>query len=177
MIHVGGAGHLDDSPFPHHRDDVAHRQRFFLVVGDEDRGGSGFDQDRAHLSPHPIPLGGIEVGEGLVQQDDLGLGCQRPGQSDPLLLAPGQFVGHAPGEPAEAHQAEDLGDPPLPIGALGQAEGHVGGHAHVGEQGVILENHSHPAPLGRRPAPVADDRTAADRHRAGVGDLETGNHP
>ena len=46
-----------------------------------------------------VAEGGVEAAEGLVEQDDAGVGRQRPGQGHPLLLAARELVRHAAAQP------------------------------------------------------------------------------
>jgi hypothetical protein len=111
---------------------------------------------------------GVERGEGLVEQDDLRLGGERPGQGDPLALAPGQLVGVRPRPFGQADQLEAR----LDLASAGLAEADVGRHRQVREEGAILEDHPH-APLVRfDPGAIAGDERAADAHRPGVGRVE-----
>ena len=61
---------------------------------------------------------GVERRERLVEQDDLGLDGQRPGQGHPLLLAAGELVGVAAG-PARPGPPRRAGRPPGRAGAPG----------------------------------------------------------
>ncbi len=48
----------------------------------------------------------VQVAGGLVGQDELGLGDQRPGHGDPLLLAAGELTGLVLGAVAEIDLVE-----------------------------------------------------------------------
>ena len=69
------------------------RQRLLLVVRDEQGAGRRGPQDRRHLLPQRHPQAGVERGERLVEQHDLGLVGQGAGQRDALALAARQLVG------------------------------------------------------------------------------------
>ncbi|MNN75763.1 hypothetical protein D3C81_1920860 [compost metagenome] len=84
----------------------------------------------------------VEVGEWLVEQQQLRLRCQRTGQGDPLLLAAGQFMRVAPAQAAQFDQLEHLFDDLGLARVLGDAEGNVLCHGQVREQRVILEHHA-----------------------------------
>ena len=55
--------------------------------------------------------------------------------------------------------------------------GHVGGHGHVREERVILEDHAYVAALRGDEPLGADDGVAGDGDLAGVGGLKTGDEP
>jgi hypothetical protein len=71
---------------------------------------------------------------GLVEQDQRGFWCQRPGQGDPLLLTAGEFVGHPLAVSAQADEVEHLLSPAAARAAIGagQAEGDVALDAQPG---------------------------------------------
>ena len=74
------------------------------------------------ISSHLHQLAGLRVdaGEGLVHQQDLGLGRERPGQRHALLHAAGQLVRVGVGEAARARPARDSARPAR--GALGRGD-------------------------------------------------------
>ena len=82
------------------------------------------------------------VGEGLVEQYDLGTRRERPRERDPLLLAAGELVRHPPAEALEVGEVEHLLHPAAPPLARGQAEGDVVEDVEVGEEGVVLKDHA-----------------------------------
>ncbi len=81
-----------DPPFVHHRDAIAHDQRFVLVVGDEDRGDAEVAQDMAQLDLHGLAQLAVEGREGLVEKQEAGLDHHRAGHGDALLLPPESAV-------------------------------------------------------------------------------------
>ena len=64
-------------------------------------------------------MAGVERRERLVEQDDLGLDGQRPGQGDPLLLPARELMRVAPAVPGQPHQLEQLVDPAAAVRARG----------------------------------------------------------
>ena len=66
---------------------VGHRHRLLLVVGDVDRRHVQGALQLHQLNPRLDTELGIEIGEGLVEQEELGLSHDRPRQRHPLLLA------------------------------------------------------------------------------------------
>ncbi len=106
------------------------------------------------LGPYRGPQRGIEGGEGLVEEDDLGAGRQGAGQGDPLLLPAGELVGVAAGQAGQADQFQQLVHPGAPAIRPGQPEGHVAPDAEVREEGALLGHIADPAPLaGHEPVP------------------------
>ena len=101
MVEDLGGGLLGDGAVHHDGHLVCEAQGLLLVVGDEDRRRARVGEDVAHLRPHPDAQRGVEVGERLVEQHDLGAGGERAGQRHPLLLPPGELVGHPPAEAFE----------------------------------------------------------------------------
>ena len=162
---------MHHAPLGHHGHPVRHRQGLLLVVRDVDgRGAGGLDQP-AKLLPHVQAEPGVEVAEGLVQQEAVGLGRQGAGQGDPLLLAAGELVGLASGQVRHLHAGEVRGGQLAPLGARHAAhfrpELHVLPHGHVGPEGVVLEHHGRVAVLDGRvgDVPLAQHDVPA----AGVG--------
>ena len=68
-IDVLGRAHLlDDAIVIYHHDVVRHRQRFLLVVGDEDGGDAHFALDDLEFGAHLLAQIGIECGKRLVEE-------------------------------------------------------------------------------------------------------------
>ena len=89
----------------------------------------------------------VQGREGLVQEPDVGLHCQRSTDAHPLLLATGELAGVVVASTLQPDQVDDLerlGVPGLSVDALHlEGEGHVLDHRAVGEQGEVLEHHAH----------------------------------
>ena len=73
----------------HHR--VRQRQRLDLVVGDVYGGGLEVLVQPPEFAPHVDPQHGVEIGQGLIHQQDRRLHGDEPGHRHPLLLSTGQF--------------------------------------------------------------------------------------
>ena len=71
----------------------------------------GQPQHVVDIGAHRGPQRGIEGGEGLVEEDDLGIGGQGAGQGDALLLPAGELVGVAAGQAGQADQFQQLVHP------------------------------------------------------------------
>ena len=136
---------------------------------------------RAQLEPQRHRDPDVEGGQRLVEQQQPGLGGQRPGDRDPLRLAAGQLRGPAVGRgrstPSRASQSRGrpLG---VPAGgsAAARAERDVVQRAQVREQQVAPGRPSRRRGAGpRRPArrravpglAVADDPALVERHEPG----------
>ncbi len=114
---------------------------------------------------------GVEGGEGLVEEDDLGLRGEGAGQGDALLLAAGELMGVAAGQAGQADQFEQLVHPAAAALGAGQGERHIAPDAEMREQRTLLGHIADPSllagdePLGR----VVDHLvTQADLHRPPV---------
>ena len=134
----------------HHPNHVADGKGLELVVRDEESRGLCFLQNLAHLVCQAFTQIHVQVGERLIQQQQLGLRCEGARQGHPLLLAPGEFMGKTACTAGEPHQAQDSLHPLLTSLAfpVGQAEPDVVTDIQVGEQGVVLKHHADAALLG-----------------------------
>jgi hypothetical protein len=160
----------------HHQHAFGQRHRLDLVVGDEQRGDAELAVQGLDLQPRLRAQLGVEVGQRLVEQEDLGLAHDRAAHRDALALAAGELTRLAVQQRTELEDLGRLLHPlfDLRLGQLGdlQAVGHVVVHAHVRVQGVVLEHHRDVA-LGRF-EPVDDP--PADRDLAAADLLQPGDH-
>jgi len=78
-------------PLCNQDDVVGHRQRLGLVVGDENRGDPQRPLDALELATHLLAQVRIQGRQRLIEQQDVGLDDDRPGNRDALLLAAGQL--------------------------------------------------------------------------------------
>jgi hypothetical protein len=145
---------LLDAAVPHHRHPVRQRERFLLVVGHVDGGDSQGLLQEADLLAHLLADLGVQVRQGLVEQEDVGVQDQRTGQRHPLLLAARELAGVAVLQPPQVHLAQAALQP---LGDLGggqlaqpQAVGDVAAHGHVRPQRVVLEHHADVPLVGRQ---------------------------
>jgi len=79
--------------------------------------------------------------------------------------------------PLKALQAKELQQPGRPTAVLAalEPEARVAPGVEVGEQGVVLEHHAHPATLRREPAAGSSHGAPGDADAAALGLLETGD--
>ncbi len=150
-------GLFDPAPVDH-RDPVAHRERFFLVVGHVDEGDADLRLQLLQLDLELAPQLGVECAERLVEQQHCRLQYQRAGQGDPLLLAAGKLARLAAPVVRELHEFERLADPALDLipahpGAA-EPERHVVKDPKVRKEGVALEDRVDRALARRRPGDV-----------------------
>ena len=121
-------------------------------MGHDDGGDAQLLLDALDLHLHLHPELGVQVGKGLVQQQDGGTGHQGTSQGHTLLLAAGELPGITLVHTGELYQGEHVLHP-LPDLLLGQllelqTKGHVFKNRHVGEQRVILEENADIAAVG-----------------------------
>jgi len=99
-------------------------------------------------SPEP----GVQVAQGLVQQQNPGTDDQGAGQGDALLLSAAQLADPTFPVSRQPHLGQGLFDASLDLvfGAFPdlQSEGDVFHDSHMGEKGVILEHHARVPPVG-----------------------------
>ncbi|GMA32050.1 hypothetical protein GCM10025875_20420 [Litorihabitans aurantiacus] len=135
-------------------------------------GEAGLGLDAAQLGAHVDAEPRVEVGQRLVEQQQLRADRDGAGERDALLLAAGELLRAAAGQVAEADEVERLLDdaPALRRADLAQLEpvADVLGHGHVREERVGLEDHAEAAALGRgaRGVDAVDEDRA--RRRDGV---------
>ena len=148
-------------------------------MGDVDEGDAQLLLHGLQFKLHLLAQLQIQRAQGLVQQQDLGLVHQGPGDGDALLLAAGQGVDGALLVAFHLHQlqhpvdpAADLslhfllrGHPQLLRRLQIQAEGDVVVHVQVVEQGVLLEHRVDAALVGGDARHVL----ALEQHLAGGG--------
>ncbi len=82
-----------EAPVKQQCDLVGQHHGFFLVVGGEHGGDTHLGLDTADQHPHFISEVSVEAAEGLIEEEDIWLDYQRPGQGDPLLLSARELVG------------------------------------------------------------------------------------
>ena len=135
--------------------------------------------DLAKPAAQVLPHLGVEGAEGLVQQQHAGLHGQGARERDALALAAGELRRVAVGEARELDEIEEIADPALDLG-LGrpvrtlpgvEAIGDVLGHAHMLEQGVMLEHEADGPLLHRNPRGIV----AAEDDAAAIGKIEPGD--
>ena len=177
LVEFGRAADLLDAAAAHHHDAVAHAQRLDLVVGDVEGRHRQPLLQLDDLGAHLHAQRRVEVGQRLVHQEHARLAHDRPAERHALALTARQL----PRTPAEdlldAEDARRFANAPLDLilGRLPQphAEGHVGEHVQVREQGVVLEHHRHVALVRQLVGHVL----VVEQHLPFRGDFKPGDHP
>ena len=177
VVELGGDVELLENAVAEHRDSIAEGERLHLVVGDVNRRHVEIALEPRDLRPHLDPELGVEVREGLVHKERLGLAHDRAAHRDPLSLParerPRLLLEHI-------RQAEHPSRPLNPRRDLRlrqlphlerERDVRVGGHVRI--EGVVLEDHRDVAVLRRN---SVDDLLA--QPDSAVGDLlEPSDHP
>ena len=170
LVDLARRADLDDAAFIHHRDLVRKRKRLGLVVRDVDGREIEVALQPLELGAHAVAQLGVEVGERLVEQQELRLHHQGAREREPLLLAAGELGGVAIDQLLErdrVQHAHDLvADVLLGEPAHLQRKRHVLEDVHVRPDGVGLEHHAEIA-LVRR-----DENALVRRIDEPAGDLD-----
>ncbi len=149
-----GRGDLQQPPFLEHRHPVGHGQRLFLVVGDQQGGGTKLLLQCTDLVAQMAPHAGIQRGQRLVQQQRTRIDGQRARQRHALLLPAGELLHTALREIGQAHHLQELCRPGMALCgwhlAQRQPVGHVVPHRQVRKQRIALEHHANTALVHRR---------------------------
>ena len=160
----------------HDSDAIGDGQRFFLVMGNVNRGDPQpalklFD-DGTHLHTKL----GIQVGQRLVHQQHTRFDDEGAGQGNSLLLTAGKLAGLTLGQRKNLHQVKCFLDTLFNLRlfdtACFQTIGYVFFDRQVRENGVVLEDHADVALMGRN---VVDDLVAKEKLAAFYG-IEACNH-
>ena len=127
----------DDNP-------VAHRQRFFLIVGHVDEGDAEVFLKRLELQLHLLAQLQIQRAQRLIQQEKLRVVGERSCDGDALLLAAGELVRLPLSHLSELDQLQHgihlFTDLRLAETFFDQTEGHVVEDVHVREEGIVLKD-------------------------------------
>ena len=177
LVEVEGRADLLDPAGIQHRDAVGQRHRLHLVVGDVDHRRAQRLVQTGDLDAHADAELGVEIGERLVEQEDLRLAHDRPADRHALALAARKFARLALQErlqPQDPRGLRHLGvDLPLRLAGHLERKAHIGRHRHVRIERVGLEHHGDAA-LGRI---LVGDVAAADLDPALAYPLQPGDHP
>ena len=165
------AADLADGAGTHDADEIAHRQRLFLVVGDEHEGDAEFALQRLQLDLHGRAQLLVKGCQRLVEKQHRRPVDDGARQRHALLLAARHFVDAPCPEAAQPDHFQRLAGAAGNLGGrdsrphLLQAVGNVLLDVEVGEQRILLEHHVDGPPIGRNTVhhgPV-DQHVAAGR--------------
>ena len=169
-------GDLLDDAVLHDHDTVTEGHSLGLVVGNVDERTLDLVAQLNELGTHLVTKLGVQVGQRLVHQEDLGVSHDGAADGDALALATRkrlrltvEILGNAQDLGSRANLAVDL-----VLGDLLELERkcHVLVHRHIGVQSVALEHHGDVAVLGRHVV----DALAVDEHVARGNVLQAGDH-
>ena len=156
---------------------VGHGEGLVLVVGDVDAGDAGGALGASDFIAHLEAEFGVEVGEGLVEQEEVRVDGEGAGEGDALLLAAGELGGASAGVIGHPDDVEEFAGPLVSLSpSLAshlEAESDVLEDAHVRPEGVVLEHHAAASPVGRS----ARDVVVSEADAAGVGEVEACDDP
>ena len=142
---------LEAAPVHHHHA-VGQGGGLELVVGHVDRGGPDLPVDAAQLPSHVGAQRRVQIGQRLVQEEHAGLADQGARQRHPLLLPARQIRGGALVQLLEPHQPERVPHAAADLGPRDAPDlegvGDIAINAHVGPEGVALEDHAQSALVG-----------------------------
>ena len=176
VVELGGGVHLLHDAVLHDDDAGAERHGLGLVMRDVDDRGAEAVVQLGDLGAHLDAELGVEVGERLVHQVDLGGTDDGAAHGDALALAAGEGGRLAVEELLEVEDAGGLADGLVDLVGVDLAElereRHVLVDGHVRVEGVGLEDHRDVAVLG---LDVVDHATV-DLEGAGGDVLEAGDH-
>ena len=137
----------------HDGDAGGERHRLDLVMGDIDGGLADPQMELLDLGAHIDAQLGVEIGQWLVEQEELRIADKRASHGDALALPAGQLAGLAVEQRLDLQQRGDALDRGVLLGlrhaAALHAEGHVLARGHRRVKRVGLEHHGDVAVLGR----------------------------
>ena len=169
-------GDLLDDAVLHDHDTVTEGHSLGLVVSNINERALDLVAQLNELGTHLVTKLGVQVGQWLVHQEDLGVTHDGAADSDTLALAARkrlgltvEVLGNAQNLGSRANFAVDL-----VLGDLLELKRkrHVLVHRHIGVQSIALEHHGDVAVLGRHVV----DALAVDEHIARGDVLQAGDH-
>jgi hypothetical protein len=78
-----------------HRDPIRQTHRLLLIVRHNDHRNTSTSEQLTQFRPQVLPQAGVKVAHRFIQQEQIRLAKQGPGQSHPLALPSGEFSGAA----------------------------------------------------------------------------------
>ena len=152
-VHIFGGTQLDDVAAVHDSNSVRYGQRFLLVVGDVEGRDTQFTLQQSDFLPHFDAQLGIQVGQGLVHEQQRWFDHQRSGQTYPLLLATRKLRGISLRQMLQLNFTQSLMNARLNFFVLAspgfEAVSDVFKYIQVGKYSVVLKHHTHVSEVGR----------------------------
>ena len=177
LVDVGGTAHLLHLAAVEDSYSVAHGERFFLVMRDEDKRNSHLLLDVLQLPLHFLSQLEIQCAQGFIQKKHTRLIDQGPRQRDSLALAPGKLGWLAVPKSSQLDKVQHLIHslrPHLPGNPLDhQPVCDVLINRHVGKEGVVLKYRIHRSLIRRKIGNVTAHRGKSGRYS---GTVESGDH-
>ncbi len=125
---------------------IAHRQRLFLIVRDVHERNTQLLLVAADFHFHLVAQLAVEIGQGLVEQQQRRMGDEATAERHALLLAARELIGIAIHQPTQRQHAFRPLQPLLDflLGLIGHAqrEGQVLAHGTMREQQEFLKHHA-----------------------------------
>ncbi len=176
LINLQRCAHLLDATLVEDGNAVAQGHGLHLVVGHIDDGGPQLLVQTRQLQPGLVAQGGIQIGQGFVEEKDLGLAHDGPADGHALALAARELARLTRQQALQLQAARSLVHRRLNLGPRpaghAQRKTHVLGHAHVRVERIALEDHGYTA-LGRW---QRGDLAAADKDLACAHRFQAGQH-
>jgi len=153
FIQLLRSSNLLNETVTHNNDTGSHGHSFGLVVGNIDEGGLEFLMQTGQVGSHLGTQLSIQVGQRLVQKEDLRITDDGTAQSNTLSLTTGQSGRLSLKQMRNAEDLSGSGNTVLDL-SLGhmtdlQTESHIIKNSHVRIQSVVLEHHGNVTILGR----------------------------
>jgi hypothetical protein len=175
IVNLARGADLQNFSATYHRDTIRHRQRFFLIVGNENKGNPGLVLQPFQLDLHLFAQLQIQCRQRFIQKQNLGLRRQRPRQCHALLLTTGDLADTALFQLFHTNQLQHVvdrrGDVRFCFAQHLKPKANIAGHRHMWEQRVILKYGIDRAFVGRQ----RRDIFAMQQNMTGCGMLESGN--
>src|SRR4029079_9007632 len=107
---------LDDSAGTEHDDAVGDADRVLRIMGDEDRGGPRLAKEFNGAAADEIACAAVEIGKGLVHEDDIRPRRGGAGERAPRLLAARDEMRKGVAEGGEADAIEQIAGDSFALG-------------------------------------------------------------
>ena len=138
---------MHDAPVLHDGDAIGEPDRLVEIVGDEHDGLLQHRLEAQEFVLHLPPDQRIERGERLVEKPDVGVGGERAGDADALLLAAGKLVRQIALTALEPDESGHLARARLALLARNaldlERKGDIVEHGEMRQEREVLKHHAH----------------------------------